>query len=159
MDLSKSAYIENHFSSDWFAQEYISGTKYVIDVFANEMGKPQLIIPRKVFETQSASAFRSQTINNNDLIEQCKYIYSKFIIPGLSNIEFIENENGYHFIEINLRIGGSASAGIISSFNYIEQFLDHFVNGNPLEGLDTYMKCVAWNSIISRYYEETIVLK
>ena len=65
MDLSKSAYIENHFSSDWFAQEYISGTKYVIDVFANEMGKPQLIIPRKVFETQSASAFRSQTINNN----------------------------------------------------------------------------------------------
>lgn len=155
-DFSKMTYIENHFQADWFAQKYISGTTYVVDVFADKNGKPKLIIPRKSIEVQKGSAFRSQVIKNEKVIETCKMIYSNYLIPGLSNIEFIENADGLHFIEINLRIGGSATAGIVASFNYIEQFLDHFVNGKSLESLDTYMKCISWNSIVSRYYDEVI---
>ena len=155
-NLSKMNYIENHFQADWFAQEYISGTTYVVDVFADKNGQPKLIIPRKSIEVQKGSAFRSQVIKNEKVIETCKLIYSNYLIPGLSNVEFIENENGLYFIEINLRIGGSATAGIVASFNYIEQFLDHFVNGKSLESFETYMKCISWNSIISRYYDEVI---
>lgn len=158
-DLSTATYIENHFHFDWFAQKYITGTTYVVDVFADKSGIPKLIIPRKSIETQNGSAFRSQIVKNDQLIEICKLIYSNYLIPGLSNIEFIENAGRYYFIEINLRIGGSATAGVIASFNYIEQFLDHFVNGNQLESLETYMKCVAWNSIVSRYYDEVLVNK
>lgn len=159
VDLSKATYIENHFCNDWFAQEYITGTTYVIDVFADKDGNPKLILPRQSIETLNGSAFRSKIVKNKELIDICKYIYSNFCIPGLSNIEFIENGGKYYFIEINLRIGGSATAGIIASFNYIEQYLDHFVNNNSLENLETYMNCVAWNSIISRYYEEVIIYK
>lgn len=158
-DLSTATHIENHFYSDWFAQEYITGTTYVVDMFADQNGIPKLIIPRRSIETQNGSAFRSQIVKNEQLIEICKLIYSHYLIPGLSNIEFIENDEGFHFIEINLRIGGSATAGVVASFNYIEQYLDHFVNGKPLENLETYMKCIAWNSIVSRYYDEVIVHK
>ncbi len=156
VDLSKANYIENHFQPDWFVQQYVSGTTFVVDVFADNKGNPKIIIPRKSLEVQKGSAFRSQVIKNEKVIETCKLIYSRYLIPGLSNIEFIENEEGLYFIEINLRIGGSATAGIIASFNYIEQFLEHFVNGKPLESLDTYMKCISWNSIVSRYYDEVI---
>ncbi len=158
-DLSTSTYIENHFHRDWFAQKFIAGTIYVVDIFADKNGNPKLILPRKSIETTNGSAFRSQIVKNEKLIEMCKHIYSNFCIPGLSNIEFIENDGKYYFIEINLRIGGSATAGIIASFNYIEQYLDHFVNNNSLKNLDTYMNCVAWGSIISRYYDEVIVDK
>ena len=156
IDLSTATHIENHFHSDWFAQKYITGTTYVVDMFTDRNGIPKLILPRKSIETQMGSAFRSQIVKNEQLIETCKRIYSHFLIPGLSNIEFIENADGLHFIEINLRIGGSATAGVIGSFNYIEQYLEHFVNGTPLDSLDTYMNCIAWNSIISRFYEEVV---
>lgn len=155
-NLSTATYIENHFHSDWFAQKYLTGNTFIADVFADRNGIPKLIIPRRKIETQMGSAFRSKVERNEQVIECCKHIYSHFMIPGLSNIEFIENEDGLHFIEINLRIGGSAIAGIIASFNYIEQYLEHFVNGKALESLDYYMNCVAWNSIISRYYDEVI---
>ena len=158
-DLSKEAYIENHFHSDWFAQEYVVGTTYVVDIFADENGTPKLILPRKSLEKQMGSAFRSQIIKHNQLIQLCEKIYSNHLIPGLSNVEFIENQDGIFFIEINLRIGGSASEGIIASFNYIEQYLDHFVNGTSLESLETYMYCVAWNSVVSRYYEDSLYNK
>mgnify|MGYP000296749374 FL=1 len=102
------------------------------------------------------SAFRSQIVKHDKLIQICKQIYSKYRIPGLSNVEFIENDSGIYFIEINLRIGGSASEGMIASFNYIEQYLDHFVNGANLESLEYYMNCVAWDSIVSRYYDEVL---
>ena len=156
-DLSTATHIENHFHADWFAQTFLEGTTYVVDMFTDHEGKPKLILPRKKIEMQNASAFRSQLVKHEQLIETCKTIYSHFCIPGLSNIEFIENADGLHFIEINLRIGGSATAGVIASFNYVEQYLEHFVNGSPLESLETYMDCVAWGSIVSRFYEEVIV--
>ena len=156
-DLSTATHIENHFYSDWFAQKYLTGNTYIADVFADREGMPKLIIPRRKIEAQMGSAFRSEIIKHEQVIESCKKIYSNFTIPGLSNIEFIENEDGLHFIEINLRIGGSATAGIIASFNYIEQYLEHFVNGAVLDSLDNYMGCVAWDSVVSRFYDEVIV--
>ena len=156
VDLSKASHIENHFHTDWFAQKYETGTTYVVDIFADKNGSPKLILPRKSLEKQMGSAFRSQIVKHDKLIQICKQIYSKYRIPGLSNVEFIENDSGIYFIEINLRIGGSASEGMIASFNYIEQYLDHFVNGANLESLEYYMNCVAWESIVSRYYDEVL---
>lgn len=156
VDLSKASHIENHFHTDWFAQKYETGTTYVVDIFADKNGSPKLILPRKSLKKQMGSAFRSQIVKHDKLIQICKQIYSKYRIPGLSNVEFIENDSGIYFIEINLRIGGSASEGMIASFNYIEQYLDHFVNGANLESLEYYMNCVAWDSIVSRYYDEVL---
>ena len=44
----------------------------------------------------------------------------------------------------------------IGSFNYLEIYLEHFVNNKMLLGFDYYMQRVKWGSIISRYYEEFI---
>ena len=125
---------------------------------SKEIEKLGIKIPT-IYDSLFGKAFCSQIIKHNQLIQLCKKIYSNHVIPGLSNVEFIENQDGIFFIEINLRIGGSASEGIIASFNYIEQYLDHFVNGTSLESLETYMDCVAWNSIVSRYYEEVLYNK
>ena len=44
----------------------------------------------------------------------------------------------------------------MGSFNYLEMYLEHFVNNKKLLGFDYYMQKVKWGSIVSRYYEELI---
>lgn len=157
VDFSRESVIDNHFKDGWFAQKFIEGTTYIIDIFADKDGNPKLILPRRKLEVQNASAFRSQIINHKKIIELCKIIYNHYCIPGLSNIEFIEDMYGeLYFIEINLRFGGSASAGIVASFNYIEQYLEHFVLNQKLQSLEYYMQYVGWGSVISRFYEECL---
>lgn len=157
VDFSKSSVIDNHFKDGWFAQKFIDGNTYIVDIFADKNGTPKLILPRKKLEVQNASAFRSQIVNHKEIIELCKRIYDHYCIPGLSNIEFIEDKEGkLYFIEINLRFGGSASAGIMASFNYLEQFLEHFLLNYELQSLEYYMQYVGWNSVISRFYEECL---
>lgn len=82
VDLSKASHIENHFHTDWFAQKYETGTTYVVDIFADKNGSPKLILPRKSLEKQMGSAFRSQIVKHDKLIQICKQIYSKYRIPG-----------------------------------------------------------------------------
>lgn len=156
VDLKNQQTIENHFHEGWFAQEYIEGKTFIVDILSDKYGTPKLIIPREKIEVQNASAFRSKLINHRGIIDACQKIYKNFTIPGLSNIEFIEKNGEIFFIEINLRFGGSASAGIKASFNYLEQYIDHFYYGKELDPIETYMNYVAWNSVVSRYYEEKI---
>ncbi len=157
VDLSIASLIENHFNNEWFAQEYIEGSTYVADVLCDKCGTPHLIVPKKRLEIQNGSTFRCQIVKHDRIINLCKKIYNHYKVPGISDIEFIEDKSGnLYFIELNMRIGGSASEGMIASFNYVEQYLEHFVFNKELEPLNYYMKCVGWDSVVSRFHEETI---
>lgn len=156
VDFNTEKYIPNHFNQGWFAQEYISGDEYAVDVFCDKHGVPKLIIPKKRIEMRSGATIRSQLIKHERIIAICKKLYSAFCVPGLSDVEFIESDRGLHFIEMNMRFSASAICGIIGSFNYLEQYLQHFCGDATLEELDYYMQYVCWNSIVTRYYKDTI---
>jgi carbamoyl-phosphate synthase large subunit len=159
VDLKSAKYIKNYFNSDYFIQRLVKGDEYTADVFADINGNPKIIIPRKRLEIKAGMSICSELVCHQSIIDACKQIYSHFHIPGLSNIQFIDDGTGPNFIEINLRFAGSGISGITGSFNYIEQYLDHFVNNVELESFDFYMSKVAWGSIISRYYDEIIYKK
>jgi len=158
VDFQTEKSIPNHFSEDWFAQEYIEGTEYAVDVFCDKSGTPKIIIPKRKLEMRAGATFRSQLVNRPDIIDACQRIYQEFTIPGFSDVEFIEANGKLYFIEINLRMSASAICGIIGSFNYVEQYLEHFYYNRPLQDSSVYMNCICWDSIVTRYYEDVIHL-
>ncbi len=158
VDFTTEKYIPNHFSGEWFAQELINGTEYSVDVFCDMNGIPKVIIPKKKIEMRAGATFRSQLSNHPNIISACQRIYQEFKVPGFSDVEFIEANGKLYFIEMNLRLSASAICGIIGSFNYIQQYLEHFFFGKKLETLSYYMECVCWGSIVTRYYEDVIQL-
>lgn len=154
VDLSKEKFIENYFNSDYFIQPYIEGEIYVVDVLSDENGIPHLIVPRKSLEVKDGTAYRSQIVYDEKLIELSLKLCSLYKLPGFCNIEFKKNENSYYFIEVNVRFAGSGIFSAVASFNFLELYLEHFVLHQPLEKLEFYMDKVAWGSIITRYFEE-----
>lgn len=139
-----------------FLQKHISGDEFTVDVFCDCYGEPALIIPRKRLEIRNGMSFKTQLIYDEKIIEQTQQVCLNFRIPGLWNIQYIKNKDGLFFIELNPRFAGSAIAGIAASFNYLDLYIDHFVYNNPLPSFDSLMSKVAWNSIITRYYEEIV---
>lgn len=156
IDLEKEIYIPNLFNSDFFLQRYIKGDEYTVDIFADQDGYPKLIIPRKRLQIRNGMSVCCQMCKHNQIIELCKKIYSQYYIPGLSNIQFIDDGKQIYFIELNLRFAGSGICGIVASFNYLQQYLEHFLYSKKLNSLEYYLDKVAWSSIVSRYYEECI---
>ena len=156
VDLEKEKFIENRFQKDKFMQEYIEGEEFTVDVLANKEGIPLLIIPRKRLEIRQGISFVCQIVKEEEIIEICKKIYSKFNIPGISNVQFIKNKSGVYFIELNPRLGGTSIASVIAGFNFTELYLQHNLLNYSVKNLDEYQKLIAWDSIISRDYKEYI---
>ena len=156
IDLSTAKQIPNLFNDNYFLQRFIKGDEYTVDIFADRKGKPVLIIPRKRLKIKNGMSVCSQLCCHEKIIDICKQLYNNFFIPGLSNVQFIDDGLNIYFIEMNMRFAGSAISGIAASFNYIEQYLEHFLYAAPLDSFEYSMDKVAWSSIVSRYYDETI---
>ncbi len=156
VDLREAKYIENRFTPNIFIQDFIDGEEYTVDVLADYNGNPVLIIPRKRMTIINGLSYRCKIVQEQSLIDTCYKIYSRFKIPGLSNAQFIIKDGNLYFLELNTRFAATGIAGVMASYNYISDFLNHFVNNKPMKSFQENMKCIAWDSIITRYYEETI---
>ncbi|MBY0220371.1 ATP-grasp domain-containing protein [Paenibacillus illinoisensis] len=157
--LSKEGYLQISRGLDTskkFVQEFITGDEYTVDVFSDKSGSPKLIIPRMRIEIKAGVATKVRIVYQKELINLTEKILKKYPIPGFCNIQFIVNEKGIFFIELNPRYGGMSISSSIASINVMKIFVDHFLKNELLSDMDEYMKMVRWNSVVTRYYEETI---
>ena len=145
------------FSDEFITQEFINGTLYTVDVFCDKNGIPHSIIPRKEIASKDGTTFKCEIVKQQELIDTCKKIYNIFCIPGLSNIQFIVDDKPY-FIELNPRAAATMIASALSSLNYMDLYISHFLYDENLPSYNEFMNSVKWGSIISRYYEETILI-
>lgn len=76
-------------------------------------------------------------------------------IPGISNIQFIIADKPY-FIELNPRAAATMIASSMVSVNYLDMYIKHFLYEQNIPSYNQIMSSVQWNSVITRYYEETI---
>ena len=150
--------IQQHFTKTSFAQEYICGQEYTVDVFCDQHGTPQLIVPRERLAIRGGITYKCRIVNEPLLIKICQNIYHKYYLPGFSNVQFIMKDNIPYFVELNPRLGGTTIASSLVSVNLMELFIAHFFRGEALLGLDHYMGQVKWGSIVTRYYEETVFI-
>lgn len=140
--------------SEFFVQRCIKGKEYTVDILSDSYGLPHMIIPRERLEIRHGLSFKTRIVNNQNIMNTTLKICNHYKIKGLFNIQFIENESGLYFIELNPRFAGAAITGIVASFNYLDCYIAHFLYGESIPPLETLQKTIAWNSIITRYYEE-----
>lgn len=143
------------FDDDYITQEFLKGKMYTVDVFCDKNGKLCSIIPREILASKDGTTFKCIVTKEETLINICKEIYSLYCIPGISNIQFIVDEKP-HFIELNPRAAATMIASSIASFNYMEMYISHFLYNENLPTYEELMSSVKWNSVVSRYYQETI---
>ena len=155
VDLSKETYIKNYFNNDYFIQKYIDGETFIVDVLSDINGVPHIIIPRKTIEVKDGTAYRSQIVYEEQLINLTKRICAMYKLPGFCNMDFKKKNNKFYFIENNVRFAGSGIFSAIASFNYLKVYIDHFVKGIDMAPWEYYSEKVAWGSIITRYFSES----
>ncbi len=139
----------------YMVQEFIEGDEYTVDVACNLKGEPYLIIPRCRKEVKAGVATKVEIVNDEQLIEYAKVVAEYYRIPGFSNIQFIKKDGAYYFVEYNYRFGGMSIASALASFNYVEAFVDHVINGAELPvGINQFP--VKWGALVTRFYEEKL---
>lgn len=89
-------------------QEFVSGTEYTIDVFADLKSNPLSVIPRIRIETESGLSTKGKTVYDRKIIDFCEKIIKKLELTGPSCIQCIKNKKELKFIEINTRFGGGS---------------------------------------------------
>lgn len=143
------------FSDEYITQEFVEGKMYTIDVFCDCQGRPHSIIPRYGLASKDGTTFKCIIEKEKTLINICEQIYNLYCIPGFSNIQFIVADKPY-FIELNPRSAATMIASALASVNYLDLYISHFLYNETLPTYADIMKQVKWNSVISRYYQETI---
>lgn len=143
---------------EYLTQPFVEGEEYTVDVFCDKNGCPIIIFPRISLAKKDGTTVRCITKNNEILIQTCRKIYKNFKLPGISNIQFIVKNDEAYFIELNPR----AAANVISTLwasgtNWIELFINHFYMGKPIEESSTLQNKIYWETLISRYYQETVL--
>lgn len=142
------------YSDEYITQEFICGKMYNVDVFCDKQGTPYSIIPRRTLDSKDGTTFKCIIENQQELISICKRIYQLYCLPGLSNAQFIIADKPY-FIEINPRAAATMIASALSSVNYMDLYISHFLFNEVLPSYNEIMDSVKWGGIISRYYQET----
>lgn len=145
------------FHANYITQEFIDGYSYTVDVFCDRQGNLKLAIPRISLSEKDGTTFKCVIKKNERIIALCREIYNAYNIPGFSNIQFIEKNGIPYFIELNPRAAATMIAASLVSVNWLDLYIDNFVYGINLDSAEEMMKQVCWNSVISRYYEETIL--
>lgn len=146
------------FSNNHITQEFVNGDMYTVDVLCDKHGEIHLIIPRKDLAIKDGTTFKCVIEKETNLINLCKKIYSKFCLPGISNIQFIVEEGIPYFIELNPRAAATFIASSLASVNILDLMINNYVFDVEIPQYNTLMSYVKWNSVISRYYEETILI-
>lgn len=144
------------FSDEHITQEFLEGDTYTVDVLCDKDGEMHLAIPRRNLAVKDGTTFKCQIVYDERIINACQTIYSTYRIPGISNAQFIINEGEPYFIELNMRASATLIASSLASVNFLDYYISHFLFNESVPSYSALMNTVKWDSIIARYYQETI---
>lgn len=135
-------------------QEFIDGEEYTIDVLCDTKSNVLFSGPRKRISTKSGQSVKGITVHNNTLKEYVDRICKSIRIVGVCNIQFIEKDGTFYFIEINPRYaaGGlmlTVHAGANLPLVALKLMLGLNIDKSELEHKK--------NIMMTRYWEEIIV--
>lgn len=147
------------FSEDYIIQEFISGENYTVDVLCDKDGIIRILVPRKTLAKKDGTTFKCIIENIDCIVKTCKHFYSQYNVPGISNIQFIVRDNQAYFIELNPRAAATLIASTLASVNFLDLYIAHFFLNENIPSYDDLVKKIKWNSVVSRYYQETIMFQ
>ncbi len=135
-------------------QEYIGGMEYTVDTLCDRNSNVLIAAPRKRLSTKAGQTVKGVTVNNTIINKYVKKICKSVGLIGVCNIQFIERDSKYYFIEINPRYaaGGlmlTVNAGANLPLLALKIMLDIPISNKELNHTP--------NKVMTRYWQEIII--
>ena len=120
-----------------FLQEWIDGKEYTIDVFSDDQCQIINILARVRDKVRAGVSDVAYVDMNPDILKKIKDINVKFQLKGPWNIQCIDSDNEYYFLELNPRFSGgiplTIEAGLDFSQNVLEWALERKISKFKIE--------------------------
>jgi carbamoyl-phosphate synthase large subunit len=84
-------------------QEFIAGPEYTVDVLCDRDSNVVVASPRLRLATKAGQSVKGQTVAAPDLVKQCTHLCKKVEMVGPCNLQFIQRDKEFVFIELNPR--------------------------------------------------------
>uniref|UniRef100_UPI0040497082 ATP-grasp domain-containing protein n=1 Tax=Flavobacterium sp. TaxID=239 RepID=UPI0040497082 len=102
---------------NYFIQEMVKGTEYTVDCYSGSDSKFYGGVVRERVETKSGISVKGRIVDKKELIDYSAKMLNSLGYIGASNVQFISNEYGDYFIELNPRFSGAGILSYIGGFN------------------------------------------
>jgi carbamoyl-phosphate synthase large subunit len=135
-------------------QEFVDGMEYTVDILCGRDSTCMVVGPRKRIQTKAGQTVKGVTVNSEVLDQYSRMICKAVGIVGACNIQFIERQGTFHFIELNPRYaaGGlmlTVHAGANIPFLALKMMLEMPICESELQH--------APDVAMTRYWEEIIL--
>ncbi len=84
-------------------QEFVKGVEYTVDILCDRDSTCMVVAPRKRIQTKAGQTVKGVTVVSEVLDQYSRMICKAVGVVGACNIQFIEREGTFHFIELNPR--------------------------------------------------------
>ena len=145
-------YKNNKLGQGYIIQEFIDGDEYTVDTYSDYNAAFYGAVVRKRIETKAGISTKGVTLKNKTLVEYCKALLNYIGFQGAANIQFIERDGLFYFIEINPRFSGAGILSYESGFNS-PYFTLLSASGENLPSFTDLN--IVYNLYMTRYWEES----
>lgn len=136
--------------SDYIAQPFMTGNIYTVDVARDSFGNVAALPREELLRTARGLGTTVRIAPDHPLIGIAANIARLVNIVGVVNIEFIENEGRYYFLEINPRFSGGVGFSCMAGYDFIKASVECY-SGESIS------PCAVNNEmILSQRYEQYI---
>jgi FMN phosphatase YigB (HAD superfamily)/predicted ATP-grasp superfamily ATP-dependent carboligase len=138
---------------DYIIQPFIEGKEYTVDIFCDFNGKLICVTPRERIAVRSGEVIKTQILNDEKIIEECKCLVEHFKPCGPLTVQLIRQKNtgNDYYIEINPRFGGGAPISMQAGANSAEALIQ-ILHGKIAE--DVMM--IAKNNLVFCRFDQSI---
>lgn len=135
-------------------QEFVEGTEYTVDTFADLEGNPLSIVPRIRLQFESGISVKGMTVYDERIISYCQKIVKELKLIGPSCIQCIKNDRGLIFTEVNPRFGGGSILSIKADPTIVPNLIRIVKGDSPVPG-----NGFRQGLTMLRYYSEVFVVQ
>lgn len=135
-------------------QQYIPGTEYTVDVLCDEDSLVISCCPRKRISVKAGQTVKGITATVETLNDYVKRICRIFRFVGVCNIQFIEHDGKFYFIEINPRYAAGGLMLTVHAGSNLPLLALKLMLGIPLSAVEIEHRP---GVVMTRYWNEIIL--
>ncbi|MFA6570948.1 MAG: ATP-grasp domain-containing protein [Bacteroidota bacterium] len=136
---------------DLVVQQFIEGEEVTVDVFCNRTSEALVVAPRMRISVKSGQSVKAKTLDNSAFAEPVSRICRLLKMVGVCNMQFILNEKGMYFIEVNPRYAAGGLMLTVNAGANIPLLVLKEILGLPIQPDECKTKT---DVFMSRYWEE-----
>lgn len=108
---------------DYICQPYIAGPVWTVDVARDRFGGVMTLARRELLRNPSGLGMAVSVTPDHPLNAVCRAIAEYAGIVGVVNMEFIQHEDRYLFLEVNPRFSGGVGFSMLAGADFAKQLL------------------------------------